>query len=110
LNVEVVEKAVYTKDEDLVFYIDPNNTTIGSISEDHIITNGSKVEKITVPAVSLKTFFEQNNIDRLSLLKMDIEGAEYDIIENLEPEIFEKIDNFLKKNPASAGFFSFYNI
>jgi len=95
LNVEVIEKAVYTKDEDLVFYIDPNNTTIGSISEDHIITNGSKVEKITVPAVSLKTFFEQNNIDRLSLLKMDIEGAEYDIIENLEPEVFEKIDNFL---------------
>lgn len=95
LNVEVVDKAVYTKDEDLVFYIDPNNTTIGSISEDHIKNNGSKVEKITVPAVSLKTFFEQNNIDRLSLLKMDIEGAEYDIIENLEQEVFDKIDNFL---------------
>jgi len=95
LNVEVVDKAVYTKDEDLVFYIDPNNTTIGSISEDHIINNGSKVEKITVPAVSLKTFFEQNNIDRLSLLKMDIEGAEYDIIENLDQEIFDKIDNLL---------------
>ena len=91
-NVKVVDKAVYTKDEDLIFYIDPNNTTIGSISEDHIINNGSKVEKITVPAVSLKTFFEQNNIERLSLLKMDIEGAEYDIIENLDQEIFDKID------------------
>lgn len=95
INVEVIDKAVYTKDEDLVFYIDPNNTTIGSISEDHIINNGSKVEKIVVPAVSLKTFFDQNNIDRISLLKMDIEGAEYDIIDNLEPEIFDKIDNFL---------------
>jgi FkbM family methyltransferase len=94
-NVKVIDKAVYTKDEDLIFYIDPSNTTIGSISEDHIINNGSKVEKITVSAVSLKTFFEQNNIERLSLLKMDIEGAEYDIIENLEPEVFNKIDNFL---------------
>jgi len=94
-NVEVVDKAVYTTDEDLVFYIDPANTTIGSISEEHIINNGSSVQKITVPAVSLKTFFEKNNIERLSLLKMDIEGAEYDIIENLEPEVFEKIDNFL---------------
>lgn len=26
---------------------------------------------------------------------MDIEGAEYDIIQNLEPEVFEKIDSFL---------------
>jgi FkbM family methyltransferase len=95
LNVEVIDKAVYTKDEDLTFYIDPNNTTIGSISADHIKNNGSSVEKITVPAISLKTFIEQNNIDKISLLKMDIEGAEYDIIENLEDEVFEKIDNFL---------------
>ncbi len=95
LNVEVIDKAIYTKDEDLTFYIDPSNTTIGSISEDHIKNNGSEVKQITVPAVSLKTFFDQNNIERLSLLKMDIEGAEYDIIENLEDEIFEKIDNLL---------------
>jgi FkbM family methyltransferase len=95
INVEVIDKAIYTKDEDLEFYIDPNNTTIGSISENHIRSNGSEVEKIIVPAISLKTFFNENNIERLSLLKMDIEGAEYDIIEALEDEIFEKVDNFL---------------
>jgi FkbM family methyltransferase len=95
MNVEVIDKAIHIKDEDIVFYIDPNNTTIGSISEDHVKNNGSKVEKITVPATSLKTFFEKNKIENLSLLKMDIEGGEYDIIENLEDEVFEKIDNFL---------------
>jgi FkbM family methyltransferase len=103
LNIEVIDKAVYTTDEDLTFYIDPNNTTIGSISEDHIINGGSKVEKITVPAISLKTFIEQNNIEKISLLKMDIEGAEYDIIENLEDEVFEKIDNFLIEYHDNEG-------
>lgn len=96
LNVEIVPKAVYTKDEDLKFYIDPNNTTIGSISEEHIKKiNASSVEKITVPAISLKTFIKENNIDKVSMVKMDIEGAEYDVIENLDSDTFDKIDSFL---------------
>jgi FkbM family methyltransferase len=95
INVEVIDKAVYTKDQDLKFYIDPTNTTIGSVSKDHIVKNGNVLEEIIVPAVSLKTFFTENNIDRISLVKMDIEGAEYDIIENLESEVFKKIDSFL---------------
>lgn len=95
INVEVVDKAIYTKDEDLKFYIDPTNTTIGSVSKDHIINNGNALEEIVVPAISLKTFMTQNNIDRVSLVKMDIEGAEYEIIDNLEQDVFDKIDNFL---------------
>jgi len=94
-NVVAVEKAVYTQDKDLEFFIDPNNTTIGSVSEKHLLDEGVTIEKIVVPAVSLKTFMQENNLDRVSLVKMDIEGAEYEIIEHLEDEVFEKIDSFL---------------
>jgi FkbM family methyltransferase len=94
-KVVSVEKAVYTKDEPLEFFIDPNNTTIGSVSEQHLLSNGTSVQKIVVPAVSLKTFIKENNLDRISLVKMDIEGAEYEIIHNLEDEIFDKVDRFL---------------
>lgn len=95
LDVKVVEKAVYTKDEDLTFYVDPTNTTIGSLSENHLQIHAKEINKITVPAISLNTFIAQNNIQRVSLIKMDIEGAEYDIIENLEDEVFDIVDNFL---------------
>jgi FkbM family methyltransferase len=95
LNVEIVPKAVYTKDEDLKFYIDPSNTTIGSLSKNHLELHGSSLEEVVVPAISLKTFAKENNIDKISLVKMDIEGAEYEIIDNLEDEVFEIIDNFL---------------
>ena len=95
LNVEIVPKAVYTKDEDLKFYIDPSNTTIGSLSKNHLELHGSSLEEVIVPAISLKTFAKENNIDKISLVKMDIEGAEYEIIDNLEDEVFEIIDNFL---------------
>ena len=36
LDVEIVDKSVYTKDEDLKFYIDPTNTTIGSLSKENL--------------------------------------------------------------------------
>lgn len=94
-NLVSVEKAVYTKDEDLEFFIDPNNTTIGSVSEKHLLDEGVTVQKIVVPAISLKSFIQQNNLDRVSLVKMDIEGAEYEIIDHLEDEVFDKIDSFL---------------
>ena len=94
-KVTSVEKAVYTEDKDLEFFMDPNNTTIGSLSEQHLLSEGSNIQKIIVPAISLKTFIRDNNIDRISLVKIDIEGAEYEIIEHLEDEVFNKIDSFL---------------
>lgn len=103
LDVKIVEKAVYTKDEDLTFYIDPTNTTIGSLSENHLQIHAKEVNKITVPAISLKTFIAQNDIKKISLIKMDIEGAEYDIIENLEDEVFDIVDNFLIEYHDNEG-------
>jgi len=94
-KVSVIEKAVYTTDENLEFFIDPSNTTIGSLSEHHLLSNGSNVQKVIVPAISLKTFIREQNLNNISLVKMDIEGAEYQIIEELDDEIYNKIDNFL---------------
>lgn len=93
-DYEIVEKAVYTKDEDLTFYISENNSTIGSISKDHVSPHAIPKE-ITVPAISLNTFIKSKNIEKIGLIKMDIEGAEYDIIDTLEDWIFDITDSFL---------------
>jgi FkbM family methyltransferase len=45
---------------------------------------------VVVPSVSLATFFQEVNATRLELLKMDIEGAELDVIETTDPNIFQK--------------------
>ena len=44
---------------------------------------------------SLKDFFDENKIKKVSLIKMDIEGGEYDIIENLDNDDFSKIGAFV---------------
>lgn len=93
-NYELIKKAVYSHDNGLTFYTSETNTTIGSISRDHVVAQGFAVES-KVPSISLNTFIKENNIKKIDLIKMDIEGAEYEIIENLEDDIFEITDSFL---------------
>jgi FkbM family methyltransferase len=94
-NLKVIEKAVHTNEEDLKFYITPNNTTIGSINKFHVEQENVEVEEIIVPTITLKNFVKQEKLNKIDLIKIDIEGAEYDIIENLEDEIFNITDKFL---------------
>ena len=45
--------------------------------------------------ISLKRLLENYNIDRLNLLKLDCEGAEYNIFKNLDTEDLQRIDKIV---------------
>ena len=45
---------------------------------------------VVVPSISLATFFHEVNATQLELLKIDIEGAELDVIETTDPRIFQR--------------------
>lgn len=45
----------------------------------------------TVTTTTLERIFAMHQVKRVDLLKMDIEGAEYDILYSLSPDIFKKI-------------------
>ena len=44
-----------------------------------------------VECITLENIFDENRITNCDLLKLDCEGAEYDILMNTKKEIFEKI-------------------
>jgi FkbM family methyltransferase len=46
----------------------------------------------SVRSVTLPTFLKINNLDRVDLLKADIEGAEVDMFEHTPDELLEKVD------------------
>jgi FkbM family methyltransferase len=47
---------------------------------------------VTAPCLGLRRVFEDNQIDRIHLLKIDCEGSEYGIFETLAPELAARID------------------
>tara|TARA_B100000029_G_scaffold17184_1_gene17617 strand:- start:2622 stop:3398 length:777 start_codon:yes stop_codon:yes gene_type:complete len=56
-----------------------------------IFSNNNK--KITVDSISLKQIFDDNDIKKCKLLKLDCEGSEYQIIENFPTDYFNRIEN-----------------
>lgn len=51
--------------------------------------------RVSIQAYSLGDFLSQQKILKVGLLKMDIEGGEYEILENLSSEDFSKIENIV---------------
>ena len=50
---------------------------------------------VMIDSVSLQKFFDENQIEYCDFLKLDCEGAEYEIIKNLPLEYFKKIDKII---------------
>lgn len=69
---------------------DPNDsfTTSATIYKN----NDSRNQELTVSCISIDDIFEEHGIEKCDLLKMDCEGAEYDIIYNCPDTIFPRID------------------
>jgi FkbM family methyltransferase len=85
-NFTIIEKAVSDTDEFL--YIDT------TLSPDAISANKEqKGEKI--PSVKLSTFAKEKKVNRISLLKMDIEGGEYPIFENDYEFVRNNVDRII---------------
>ena len=55
----------------------------------------SDSESITVQSISLQRILDENKISSCKLLKLDCEGAEYEIIDSLPIEYFNKIENIV---------------
>lgn len=51
-------------------------------------------QKESVLSYTLESFFTKESLDRVDFIKMDIEGAEYDLILNTDSSILRKVNRF----------------
>lgn len=66
---------------------------------------GFRVQKdgvLTVPSMSLDELTAQ--CDSIDLVKMDVEGSEYDIFQHISPETFRKVAHFLVEAHATERY------
>jgi FkbM family methyltransferase len=47
---------------------------------------------VSVKTISLATVFAENNIDRCDFLKIDCEGSEWDVFENISEDLLDRVD------------------
>jgi len=85
-NITLFNKAVTSHGKDVSIYIDPINSAANSL-----YTGKGKVVK--APSMSLDKIFKKNKIKKCDFLKIDAEGAEYDILLNARINTLKKIQN-----------------
>lgn len=79
--------AISNSNSEVTFYISdhPSSSSLRSDKK----TNFSS--KINIQCRSLKTFVEENKIQNIDLLKIDVEGAEIDILMSIDKMLMDKI-------------------
>ena len=96
-QVKPFNLAVSNTNDDVTIYINDDKAA-------HSIFPSSE-SSINVKSITLQNIFEENNINHCNFLKLDCEGAEYEILCNLPTKYFKKIDkivmecHFVDKKP-----------
>lgn len=91
-NVTPIRKAIFTESKPMQFFHNKNTTmfSLSSLVEDKT----SKPE--SVDAIDFETLFNTYKIDHIDFMKLDIEGAEVDVIGGSAFEkVCPKIDSFV---------------
>ena len=73
--------AISTMDGEVNFCMPKNEKNISGSLVKH--SNVDHRDSITVKALSLNSIMRQNSHTKLDVLKLDIEGSEYDVVENI---------------------------
>jgi hypothetical protein len=86
----------------------PGDITL-RFSEDDITTSASLLSNATgtheevVKCTTLEDIMRENKLRKIDLLKMDCEGAEYNILYNTTPELYAKINCIALETHAGSG-------
>lgn len=86
-KIEVFNNAVWIEDTDIKFYVSPRSTESGSILVDKLTGGLSKDAFIVLKAIDFSKWLQENvNPEDYVILKLDIEGAEYEVLSHLIQE------------------------
>ena len=97
-EVVVIEKAMSNKDGQLEFFVDSKNSIVSSVAN----VNGSDTS-YKVDATSFKSFVTKYNIQKIDLMKVDIETGEYDLFASMDDSDLSMIDNILMEYHIIGG-------
>lgn len=100
-KIVCIEKAVGTGDSNKKFYLHKTNSGASGFFPNN---DGSGVhDSVIVDVIDLEDLFKEYNIEHCDLLKLDCEGAEYQILYNLDVKYFDIIDSIVMEIHREKG-------
>ena len=95
-NIIVENAAIYKEDGTHDFFVGELSgwSSLGIEDHDRYLSD-KRFVKETVKTVTLKSLLEKYGIEKIDVLKMDVEGSEYDIFETITSDMLKNIDNIL---------------
>ena len=84
-NIVVYNKAVSGKEKKIKIFLDKDDSSAHSMF-------GNKNEFQEIESISIPTIIDENNLKECNI-KLDCEGAEYEILQNIPKDYFKKIKN-----------------
>jgi len=82
-NVTTLNKAIYSKGGNIEF----NKNEVSGASS--IFNKQINFETVTIEAITFDDFLKKYNLDKINYLKVDIEGAEFDLFENMNEDYLQ---------------------
>jgi FkbM family methyltransferase len=86
-----VPVAIAVRDGTLTFYESDENVS-GSLLENHINVTHDHIRSYEVEAVSLSGLLRRLDLERAALIKLDLEGAEYDLLRQIDADTLHRFD------------------
>jgi FkbM family methyltransferase len=86
--------AVGNRNEEIEFYESLDNMS-GSIMPDHRNIVNDRIQQYSVQMVTVDRLLDIVDRPRIAILKLDVEGAEYDLIPTLKEKTLKQIDQLI---------------
>lgn len=98
-NVKTFQKAVAGRSGRVTLFLGKNS----SAHSIHPAEGAPRTSKLELDAVSLADVFAEHGVERCGYLKLDCEGAEYEILYAMPPELLKRIDRIGMEYHAVEG-------
>lgn len=89
-NLNIFNKGVSGIDGTQTLYLSPDNNTGGH----SLHLKNESANKVAIQTLTLQKFCEEHQIDKIDFLKLDCEGAEFDIL-NSNEAILDRVDKMV---------------
>lgn len=96
-KADVIMSPIFSEKKDVEFYFSESNSTIGSLNKPNVGLDDLKTinSKTTLRSITFSDVLETIGVSRISLLKCDIQGGEYDLFNSLTDDQIRRSDNYI---------------